>query len=92
MPLNIKNPEVERLAGELAVLTGESKTEVVRQALLERKARLQLSGRRRQRTLAQALASLDRAIWSTFPSELLGRPPLSRDEEDRILGYGPEGV
>ena len=92
MPLNIKNPEVERLAGELAELTGESKTEVVRRALLERKARLQLSGRRRSRTLAQALASLDRAIWSTLPRELLGRPALSRDEEDRILGYGPEGV
>src|SRR5215208_644444 len=38
--LNIKNAEVERLAEEVARLTGESKTEAVRRALSERKQRL----------------------------------------------------
>ncbi len=34
--LNIKDPEATRLARELAELTGESQTEVVRKALRER--------------------------------------------------------
>ena len=40
MPLNIKNSEVERLAAEVARLTGESKTEAIRRALDERRRRL----------------------------------------------------
>ncbi len=33
MALNIRNPEVERLANELASLTGETKTDAVHHAL-----------------------------------------------------------
>ena len=40
MALNLKNAEVERLAAEVAGLTGESKTEAIRRALLERRRRL----------------------------------------------------
>ena len=40
MALNIKNEAVERLVAEVARLAGESKTEAVRRALEERKARL----------------------------------------------------
>ena len=40
MALNLKNDEVELLAAEVAHLTGESKTEAIRQALLERRRRL----------------------------------------------------
>jgi len=36
MALNIRNSETEQLAQELAELTGETKTEVVKQALLLR--------------------------------------------------------
>jgi antitoxin VapB len=36
MALNIRNSEAERLADELAKLTGESKTEAVKKALAER--------------------------------------------------------
>src|SRR3954470_11488355 len=36
MALNIRNPEAEKLAADLAVLTGESKTEAVTKALRER--------------------------------------------------------
>jgi antitoxin VapB len=36
MAINIKNPEVERLPEELARLVGSSKTEAIRQALLEK--------------------------------------------------------
>src|SRR2546423_9385611 len=41
MPLNIKNLEVETLAGEVAALAHETKTEAIRRALLERRARLE---------------------------------------------------
>ncbi len=40
MALNIKNSAVERLVEEVARLSGESKTEAVRRALEERKAKL----------------------------------------------------
>ncbi|MBI2821223.1 MAG: type II toxin-antitoxin system VapB family antitoxin [Acidobacteria bacterium] len=45
----MKNAEVERLAEEVSRLAGESKTEAVRRALIERRARLRfaLSGNNR---------------------------------------------
>lgn len=89
MPLNIKNPGVERLAAEVAALTGESKTEAIRKALEERRGRLNLAtaapGRR------DLLDFLQREIWPHVPAEVRGRR-LTRAEEDQILGYGPEGV
>ncbi len=91
MALNIKNPEVDALIEEVAAATGESKTEAVRQALIERQARLTLL-RPGRRTLAEALDFMEREIWSTIPAECLGRAPLSRAEEDALLGFGPEGV
>jgi antitoxin VapB len=90
MALNIKNPEVERLAAEAARLTGESKTESIRRALEDRVARLRLRvvGRNRE---ADVLQYLEREVWPLVPKRVLGRR-LSRREEDRILGFGPEGV
>ncbi len=41
MPLYVKDPEVDRLAGRLATLRRTSKTEVVRQALLHELARVE---------------------------------------------------
>ena len=49
MALNIKNPQVERLAADVAALTGESKTKAIRKALEERKNRLSLGGAQSQR-------------------------------------------
>lgn len=40
MALNIKSDQVERLAAEVAQLTGETKTEAIRRALEERKQRV----------------------------------------------------
>ena len=37
MALSIKDPEAERLAAEVAAMTGESKTRAIRVALEERK-------------------------------------------------------
>jgi antitoxin VapB len=88
--LNIKNPEVERLAQEVADLTGESKTEAVRRALEERRARLAF------RVVAESKSArlrgfLEREVWPTVPEDELGRV-LSRAEEEAILGYGESGV
>ena len=51
MVLSIKDPEADRLARNLAVLTGESLTDAVRAALRERLAREQ---RRRGKRLDRA--------------------------------------
>lgn len=90
MALNIKSPEVEELVAALATMTGESKTEAVRRALAERRERLSLQSPRRRRG-SGFLRFLEEEVWPKAPPDQLGRR-LSRDEEDEILGYGPEGV
>jgi antitoxin VapB len=90
MPLNIKNPEVERLVEEVSGVTGESKTEAVRVALVERRARL------RMRVAADARARrvqrfLEGEVWPAVPADQVGRPP-AKNEREAILGYGPEGA
>jgi len=90
MALNLKNPEVERLAEELSRMTGESKTEAIRRALLERRERLAYRVARRDRR-AEILRLLEREVWPLVPPGELGRR-LDREEEDSILGYGPSGA
>ncbi len=89
MALNIKNAEAERLAEEVAALTGETKTRAITIALRERRERLRSSETHEERR-----ARVERAleeIWAQVPAELLDRPPLSRQEREEILGIGPEG-
>lgn len=89
MALNIKNDAVERLAREIARMTGESKTEAIRKALDERKRRLKgpsVADRRKR-----VVRFLERELWPTIPKKHLGRRP-TRAEEDAILGFGPDGV
>lgn len=87
--LNIKDPDTERLAAEVAALAGETKTAAVRVALRERLERL------------HALAVVDDPVnrlrrflvdeaWPQVPVELRG--DLTKREREAILGYGPEGV
>lgn len=47
MGLNIKNPEVERLAAEVAAALGVTKTEAIRQALEDRAKVLGIADRRK---------------------------------------------
>ncbi len=89
MPLNIKNTAVERLAAEVARLTGESKTEAIRRALEERRRRLK--GPSPEQRRARVLRFLEKNVWPTLPAGERGRR-LTRAEEDDILGYGPAGV
>lgn len=90
MALNIKNAAVERLVEELSRLSGESKTEVVRRALEERKARLayRIVDSDRESRLRRFLET---ELWPAIPTRELGRR-MSRDEEEGILGYGQGGV
>ena len=90
MALNIKNSAVERLAAEVAGLAGESKTEAVRRALEERKARLAyriVDGDR----VSRLRRFLETEVWPKIPAKEMGRR-MSREEEEQILGYGQEGV
>lgn len=80
--LTISNSEAERLASELAQLTGQTRTEAVTEAL-----RHQLERRRRERsaqTLADELDEIGRRC---------AKLPL-RDgrSEDEILGYDENGL
>jgi len=90
MPLTLKNPDVERLLDEVAGLTGETKTEAVRRALVERRERLRFRVRPGGRT-----ERLDRFLageaWPLVPPDQKGRR-LTPDEEEQILGLGPEGA
>jgi antitoxin VapB len=88
--LNIKDREAEKLAAEVAAMTGESKTRAVKVALQERKQRLALRIVRRDR--GEALRHfLEQEVWPQVPRKVLGRR-VSRREREAILGYGPEGV
>ena len=82
MALNIRNAETERLATELARLTGQTKTEAVTEAL-----RNDLERRRREgsgRTLADELNEIGRRC-----AKLPVRDGRSADE---ILGYDENGL
>ena len=71
MALNIKNTEVERLAADVARLTGESKTEAIRRALDERRRRLTHAARGDRRD--RVLGFLKKNVWSGLPKAQLGR-------------------
>jgi antitoxin VapB len=89
MALNLKNADVERLATEVARLTGESKTEAIRRALEERRQRLKGPSPAKRR--ARVLTYLRNKVWPSIPAAERGRR-LTREDEDEILGYGPEGA
>jgi antitoxin VapB len=88
--LNLKNPEVERLAAEVARLTGETKTEAIRKALAERRQRLAYR-QALEEPAARVRTFLEREVWPEVPEEERDRR-LTRVEEDEILGYGQGGA
>jgi antitoxin VapB len=90
MALNIKDPETEQLAADVASLAGESKTAAIRHALRERRQRLLLArgGRRRGDRMVDVL---EHGLWPNLPPRVRGIP-VTRAEREAILDYGPEGV
>ena len=82
MALNIKNPDTDRLAHELAAETGESITEAVTVALRDRLAAV------RRRSERQALEAEVESL-QRFVAEL---PDLDHRSPDEILGYDELGL
>jgi antitoxin VapB len=82
MALNIRNPETERLANELARETGETKTEAVTKALRDRLARL-----RRERAGRSLADELD-----TIARHCAALPVLDPRRPEEILGYDDRGL
>jgi antitoxin VapB len=91
MALNIKDKETEQLAAEVAGLTGESKTGAVRQALRERRERLELQRGSKEKRRRDLRRFMETEIWPSIPEDERGRPPMTKAEREEILGYGPEG-
>ena len=90
MALTIKNAEVERLAGEVAHLARETKTEAIRRALEQRLAWLSAAGGRK-RSKEQIIEYFLKEVWPHIPKEVLGKR-LSKREREAMPGYGPAGV
>jgi antitoxin VapB len=78
--LNIKDPETDRLARELAELSGVPITTAVREALEERLVVV----RARARTTAPGLEAII--------TRARARPTLDTRPEDEILGYDTSGL
>lgn len=90
MALNIKDPETEKLVAEVAEMTGSTKTGAVREALREKRERLALRAGGTGSPLGMR-EWLETEIWPLIPEEELDQPPLSKEEVEDILGFGPEG-
>lgn len=82
MALNIRSPEAEKLAGELARVTGESKTQAVTKALQDRLARVRRE--RAKRCLADELEEI--------AEHCANLPVLDGRSAEEILGYDASGL
>lgn len=80
MALSVKNEEADRLARELAEVTGETLTEAVLVALRQRLER----ERRRRPGIGARLARL--------AAEVAEYPVIDRRPADKILGYDARGL
>lgn len=75
------------MEGSFVSPAGSTKTEATRQALLDR--RMRLKARTGRRKGAKSLERfLEKYVWPGILAEAVGRP-VTRKEEDAILGYGP---
>ncbi|MGE0748158.1 MAG: type II toxin-antitoxin system VapB family antitoxin [Rhodospirillales bacterium] len=83
MALSLKDPETDRLAREVAALTGESLTEAVRKSLRERLERERLR-RGQTKNLAEELMAIAKRISSL--------PDCDTRSADEILGYDENGL
>jgi antitoxin VapB len=88
MALHIEDADVERLAAEVARLAHESETVAVRRALEERKEKLeQPESPQKRRNMREYF---EREVWPRIPPDVLGKS-ITKEEEEEILGFGPEG-
>ena len=81
MALNIKNPEADRLARELAARTGETITQTVITALRER---LERQGAKSPLSLKDEIMAISRRCAAL--------PNRDRRSADEIIGYDEHGL
>ena len=84
MALSIRDPETDRLARELAALTGETMTQAIRVALEQR---LEHERRRRAGELDRRRRAIDE-----ITRRVVSLPVLDERSEDEILGYDEHGL
>lgn len=82
MALNIRNAETERLAAQVARLTGETKTQAIRAALRDRLTRL-----KRERAGRRLADELD-----DIAHHCAALPVRDARSADEILGYDENGL
>jgi antitoxin VapB len=92
MALNIEDTETEKLAAEVAEMTGKTKEDAVREALREKKERLEMRSEAKKRDPESLRKFMEAEIWSQIPDELLDQDPMSKEEIEDILGFGEGGV
>jgi antitoxin VapB len=84
MALSLKDPETDRLARQVARLTGESLTQAVRKALSERLERERLRRGQSDRRLVEELNEIARHCAAL--------PDLDTRSPDEIIGYDENGL
>ncbi|HEV2365741.1 MAG TPA: type II toxin-antitoxin system VapB family antitoxin [Caulobacteraceae bacterium] len=83
MPLSLKDPETERLARQVAALTGDTLTGAIRSSLAERLER-ERRWRGRKRRLAEELMELGRHCAAL--------PDYDTRSPDEIMGFDEYGA
>jgi antitoxin VapB len=81
MALSIKSPDAERLARQVAELTGEGITEAIMNALTERLQRLE---QQKTRPISEQLDEIARRCAAL--------PDVDRRTADEIIGYDEHGL
>jgi len=84
MALSLKDPETDRLAREVARLTGESLTEAVRKALAERLDRERLRRGKPRKRIAERLKEI--------AQHCAALPDYDTRSPDEIIGYDENGM
>ena len=87
MPLNIRSEEANQLAAEVAIITGETKTDAVIQSLKERLDRLRLQQGARAVKQGSRRDQLDRIAL-----RCAAQPILDQRSADQICGYNANGL
>ncbi|MGE0260623.1 MAG: type II toxin-antitoxin system VapB family antitoxin [Alphaproteobacteria bacterium] len=84
MALSLKDPETDRLAREVARLTGESLTQAVRKALAERLERERLRRGKPRKGVAARL--------NEIALHCAALPDYGTRSHDEIIGYDEHGM
>ena len=82
MALSIRNPKAEKLAREVATISGENLTQAILHALEERLERLR--GRRTTLNTAQEIVAISQRCSSL--------PDIDQRSPEEILNYNQSGV